>query len=104
MTGGLEFAIALVVFFLSHAIPTMRPVRAVLVGRLGERAYLALYGALSVVLLLWLVSAAGRAPYIALWTPARWHALVPIVVMPIAFALAGAGLAAPNPLSLNFRK
>ncbi|MFC7736335.1 NnrU family protein [Roseomonas sp. GCM10028921] len=37
-------------------------------GSGGERGYLALYSLVSLAILAWLVAAAGRAPYVGLWT------------------------------------
>ncbi|MBO9449352.1 NnrU family protein [Tropicibacter sp. R16_0] len=101
MIGWFEFSAALVVFFLSHAIPVRPPVRPWLVSRLGQRGYLLAYSALSIAILVWLFVAAARAPFVAV-IPAeavlRW---VPLVLMPLVSVLAVAGLRATNPLSFG---
>lgn len=98
-----EFLLALCAFLLAHAIPPAPPVKARLVGLLGRPAYLLLYSVLSLALIVWLVSAAMRAPYFPLWAPAQWQAVIPIVIMPIAVWLVIAGLAEGNPLSVSIR-
>lgn len=98
-----EMVLALGTFLLAHIVPPLPPVRARLVAALGRRGYLAGYGLLSTVLLLWLLVAAARAPYVALWTPGPASYLVPVLVMPVALFLATAGLLQRNPLSLSLR-
>ena len=97
-----EFAIALVLFLLAHAVPARPSVRRRLTGTLGERTYLALYSVVSIALLVWVIWAAVRAPYVALWSPAPWQYVVALAAMPLALVLLGAGLAQPNPLSISF--
>ncbi|MDF1586959.1 NnrU family protein [Marinimicrococcus flavescens] len=95
--------LALGSFMLAHVIPPLPPVRARLLAALGRRGYLLAYSLLSTALLVWVLVAAARAPHIALWTPRGWHYLVPVLVMPMAFWLAIAGLFQRNPLSLTLR-
>ena len=96
-----EFLIALAVFLGAHVVPTRPPVRRRLVAGVGERAYLAGYSLLSLALLAWVIDAAIRAPYVGLWTPQPWQHAVAVWAMPFALMLLGAGLAAPNPLSVS---
>jgi uncharacterized membrane protein len=98
-----EFLTAIAVFALAHAIPPAPLVRARLIAWLGRAVYLVLYSLISIALIVWVVAAARRAPYIPLWEPAPWQALVPLVVMPIATWLLFAGLAEPNPFSISLR-
>lgn len=98
----LEFSLALAAFLASHVLPAATGLRQTLVDRLGRRAYLVLYSALSLGLLAWLISAAIRAPYIELWPPSPVTALAPLVVMPAALFLLISGLGRPNPLSVSF--
>ena len=98
------FFAALLAFFLAHVVPTRPAVRQRLVAALGERAYLAAYSLLSLVLLAWVIWAAYRAPYIAVWTPQRWHYVIPIAVMPLAFVFLAAGFLQANPLSVALRR
>lgn len=99
-----ELAFTLAAFLAAHALPALPRVRQALIDRLGRRAYLSLYSLLSLALLGWLLSAAGRAPYVALWPPSPLLHAVPLVVMAPALALIGAGLAEPNALSVSLRR
>lgn len=98
-----EFLAAVAIFLAAHIVPPLPPVRARLVRLLGRSGYVGLYSALSVALLVWVIVAARRAPYLPLWSPAPWQALVPITAMPVASWLLVAGLSAPNPLSISLR-
>ena len=99
-----EFFAALALFLLSHAIPARPALRQRLAAMLGERAYQLLYSALSLVLLVWLISAAARASYVPLWDLTIGHYWVPIVAMLPAFILFVGGAIAPNPLSISFSR
>ena len=98
----LEFALALSVFIASHALPRTTGLRDRLIERFGRAAYLAGYSALSIALVAWLISAAWRAPYVALWQPSAVTAAIPLLAMvPACLLIAGAALR-PNPLSVAF--
>jgi uncharacterized membrane protein len=99
-----EFALSLAAFLLAHMVPTAPPVRARLTKALGRRGYLLLYSMISVGLLVWIIAAARRAPYVPLWDPAPWQWWSALLLMPIALFLLLAGLAAANPLSVSLRK
>lgn len=101
MTGWTEYGLAILVFVGAHAIPPRTGIRARLTGLLGERAYITIYSLISLLLLYWLLLAAGRAPYVPLWSPARWQLWVPNIVMPVAILLATCGTAVANPFSLG---
>jgi uncharacterized membrane protein len=91
---------ALGAFFASHIVPARPPVRRFFVERLGKRIYTALYSAVSLVLLFWLIVAAGRAPQVRLWDFELWQLWVPNIVMPLACLLIAFGVAAPSPFSI----
>jgi uncharacterized membrane protein len=97
----LEFFAALAVFVLAHAVPARPVLRGRLVDALGRRTYLALYSALSLALLAWLISAAIRAPEIVIWEQASWRATLALISVPLALVLIFAGLIKPNPLSVS---
>lgn len=101
MGGWGGFAGAFAVFLLSHALPTRPALRARLVAALGERLYLATYATVSVGVLVWLIVAAGRAPYVALWPYAGWRIWLVNLVMPLACLLVAFALGAANPLSFG---
>ena len=100
----LEFSLAFLVFLAAHVVPAVYGLRQRMIDLAGRRNYLVLYSALSAALLLWVIWAAQRAPYVELWPPAPWRHAVPLVIMPLALALFGAAIARPNPLSITFRR
>ena len=92
MTGWLEFIAALAVFMLSHMIPVRPPVRPWLIARLGVRGYFAAYSVLSIAVLVWLIVAAARAPFIPVIPYHPVLLWVPLLAMPLACWLGVAGL------------
>lgn len=101
MNGWGGYALAFALFLLAHALPARPAWRARLVAGMGERRYLALYTLVSLALLYWLITAAGRAPYMPLWPMAPWQVWVPNLVMPLVFLLVALGLGIANPFSFG---
>jgi len=101
MTGWTEFAAASTVFMLSHVVPSRSAIRARLVRGVGESGFLIGYGAVSLAALVWLIGAAGRAPYVGVWSFQPWQMWVPVLTMPFAAVLLSCSLGAPNPLSFG---
>lgn len=99
-----ELIAAVLVFLASHAVPAVKPVRRRLVAGLGERAYMALYSALSLAMIAWLGFAYAHAPYVEVWPFAPWTLWVPLLVMPFACLLLVGAVSAPNPLSIAPRR
>jgi len=99
-----EFVAALTVFLFTHALPAKPSRRRGIVGLLGDRGYLTLYSAISLIVLVWLFSATGRAPFVPLWGFAPWRLWVPNLAMPLVCLLVAFGLSTPNPLSLGIRR
>jgi len=99
-----SFAATFALFIAAHVVPARPPVRRRLVALLGERGYLALYVAVSVLLLAALIVAAGRAPYVPLWPFAPWQLWVPLAAMPASCLLAAYGAGAVNPFSFGGRR
>jgi len=95
-----ELAAALTLFLASHAIPARPPVRSALIGAVGRSAFFIGYSVVSLVILGWLIAAAGSAPYVELWPREDWQTLVPSAGMLGATILAVFALTTPNPLSL----
>lgn len=93
-----EFIVALAAFLASHALPMRPGLRDRLLDRLGRRTYFTAYSAASIVLLVWLFSAAARAPAVWLWPPLY---SAPFWGMPLVCWLLSEGLLHPNPLSLG---
>lgn len=102
MQGSLlEFSIALGLFLLTHLVPVRPVLRARLTGLFGERAYLIIYSLVSLLLLIWLIDAARRAPTVLLWVAPLWLYWLQLIIMPAACILLVAGLSTPNPFSLG---
>jgi uncharacterized membrane protein len=100
----LEFAAAFAAFVAAHVVPAATGLRERGIAAVGSPAYTAVYSALSVALLVWLIWSAQRAPYVELWPPSPWRHAVPLVAMPVALALLGGAAVRPNPLSVSFRR
>jgi uncharacterized membrane protein len=97
------FAAAFVAFGASHYLPAATGLREALVARVGRRAYFSAYGLVSLLLLGWLIAAAGAAPHVELWPAAAWQRWLPNLAMPVAFLLAACGLGMAQPFTLGGR-
>ena len=104
MGGWGEFAAESALFLISHAVPSWPGLKTGLIARIRRSGYLVLYNAVSVVLLAWLIVAAGRAPYLALWPQLPWHRWAINIVMPFAVLLGAFGIGTANPLSFGGRR
>ncbi|MBT3139474.1 NnrU family protein [Ruegeria litorea] len=101
MTGWIEFLFALLVFLLSHVIPVRPPVRPWLIVRLGRGGYFAAYSAVSTGILVWLIVAAARAPYVEVIPPLDVLRWIPLVMMPLVCVLIVGGMTVNNPFSFG---
>ena len=99
--GWLEFLLAFAACFASHAVPVRPPVRAVIERHIGARAFGPLNSGLSLVMLAWLIGAAGRAPYVGLWPAAVWQAHLALAVMAVVCAIVALSLGRANPFSFG---
>lgn len=103
MTGWAEFVVAMAVFLGAHAIPVRPRIKGALVALLGRAGFGSGYSLLSTGLLIWVIIAAGRAPFVPLWAPASWQALLASGMMLAACLLAAYAIAGVNPLSFGSR-
>ncbi|MBT6116782.1 MAG: NnrU family protein [Rhodospirillaceae bacterium] len=104
MTGTLtDLLVAALVFVTGHVL-TSTPARAAIVGWIGERAWALVFSLFSITVLVWMAMAYGAAPYEELWFLGGWARWVPILVMPVAFALVVAGATTPNPTAVMAAK
>lgn len=94
-----ELAVAAAVWFGIHPGISGSPLRAVLVKKLGEKAFSGLFALLSLGSLIWLCLAYSSAPCAPLWTSPRAAYFAPIAVMPPAFVLLAGAFSVPNPTS-----
>ena len=99
-----EFALVLVLFLGTHFLPSRRAFRDGLIARVGRRTYFAAYGTVSTVLLVWLVVAAARAPYVPILDPMGWQRWVPNLVMPLAVLFLSVGIGFGYPYTLGGRR
>lgn len=105
MTGTIAHLSAAGLFLLlTHFGISSTPLRAALVGRLGEKPYLGLYSLISALAFWWLAAAYNGAPYVPLWPPAGWLAWVPVLLVPVALFLLVCGFSTPNPTAVGQEK
>lgn len=98
-----EYAAAWAVFLLTHAVPIRPPVKPWLVALLGRAGFGMAYSALSVGALVWLITAAARAPYVELWPRAEWQNHITLAAMALACLVLALALGRPNPFSFGGR-
>jgi uncharacterized membrane protein len=98
MTGSLaDLALAVGLFVVSHLVLPITALRNGIIGIIGRSAYLLLYSAISIALLLWIVEAYGAAPIVDLFAPNTAMRHATLTLMLIAVFLAISGVATPNP-------
>jgi uncharacterized membrane protein len=99
--GWGEYTLAFAAFFATHSVPVRPPFRPWAVARLGPAGFALAYSALSLGVLVWLVGAAGRAPYLGLWDWAPWQNHVVLAVMLPVCLILSLALFRPNPFSFG---
>lgn len=99
--GWGEYILAYVMFFASHRLPLLSSLKPYFISVLGQTGFTLVYSVLSVAILYWLILAAGRAPYVALWDWEPWQNTVPLILMLPCFLLISISLARPNPFSFG---
>lgn len=92
--------VGLIVFLGIHLVPVVTPLRAGLVGALGENRYKGVFGLLSLVGLVLIVVGFARAPYVHVYAPMPGAKHLAMTVMPFVFFL----LAAANMPTLTRQK
>ncbi len=98
MVSALNSLIAATLIFVGgHFLLSSSLLRPVLVGRLGDKLFSALYALIMLGSLAWMISAYGAAEVVSLWVAPSALYWVPVVVMPLAAILIVAGLTTPNP-------
>lgn len=99
--GWIEFVVAFGAFFLSHSLPLRPPLKPWIQARLGSTVFTALYSALSLAVLAWLIGAAGRAPFVPLWPWAPWQNHLVLALMLLVCLILALSIARPNPFSFG---
>lgn len=102
--GWLEFSVAMIVFLASHRIPMMFGIKPRIIHLFGQRGYTILFSLFSTAVLLWVIWAAGRAPWVPLWDQTQASRWAVNIIMPLVIILASFGIAAPNPFAFEGRK
>lgn len=103
MAGWGEFVLAGMLFIASHLVPAHARLKAALIARLGRRGWVWAFSLISTALLVWLIAAAGRAPWVVLWMQQDWMRWLANLVMPVAIVLAAFGIGAANPFAFEGR-
>lgn len=101
MSGWGSFILAAAAFFLSHTIPVRSSVKPWIVARIGAKGFGLIYSILSLVIFVWLIVAANRAPYVPLWEKAAWMPYVTISIMFVVCLMLSFSIARPNPFSFG---
>lgn len=106
MTDSMSELFAAGLFLLaSHYGIASTGLRGVLVSRIGEGPYRALFSLIALFAIVWLVIAYNGAPFgPRLWDLGIVGAMAPLVLMPIALLLLVGGLTAPNPTNAGSEK
>lgn len=97
----LPFAAAFGIFFLTHSLPVRPKVKSRLLSMLGPRGFTFVYSVLSLGMIVWLVAAAGNAPFVLLWDQAPWQRYMIFVGMLLVCLLFALTIARPNPFSFG---
>ena len=97
----LGFAGVFAAFFATHSLPTRPRVRDRLMARLGPGGFTLAYSVLSLAMLLWLIRAAGAAPFVMLWPQAPWQIAVVHAGMLAVCLIVALSVARPNPFSFG---
>ena len=89
-------------FVLQHLGVTSSGLRAALVRRMGEKAYLGAYSLLALVILVLLVRAYNaNVPSMVFWPTFDWMRTLALILMPIALFLLLGGLVLKNPTTIG---
>lgn len=99
--GWTEFIAAFAVFLASHSLLLRPPVKGPLVALLGARGFTLAYSLLSILILAWLIRAAGNAPWIGIWDRAAWQTHATLTLMALVCLVLALGLGRPNPFSFG---
>lgn len=96
-----EFLAACAVFMVSHSVLLRPAIKQPLVRATGQRVFTLAYSALSLAILIWVIGASGRAPYVELWAWDPWQNLVPVLGMLVSIAIISLSIGRPNPFSFG---
>ncbi|MCK0143882.1 NnrU family protein [Aliiroseovarius sp. F20344] len=103
MLDWLIYAVAILLFFLTHSIPVRPAIKSRIVAHLGGPSFTLAYSALSIAALTMVIIAANRAPFVELWPWAPWQNHVTLIAMAAAVLIASLAIGRPNALSFGGR-
>ena len=85
--------IGMVIFIGIHLMPSVFPLRATMIAKLGEGPYKGIYSVVSLVGLVLIVYGKACAEFIPVWSPPSWSRFVPWVLMlPALILIVGANV------------
>lgn len=96
-----EFVIVFLVFFVSHSMPIRPPIRPFIEALFGPIGFTVAYSIFSAFVFGWLIVAAGRAPYVVLWSWSPWQSNMALILVLVACILVAFSIGRPNPFSFG---
>lgn len=100
----LSLILASLSFLAIHAVISGTAVRAMLIGKIGQGAYMGLFSTLSAGALFWVVLAYGAAPRVELWADVAGLKMLAVPLMAVAVVLAVLAFSTPNPTAAGGEK
>lgn len=97
----LPLVLAAIFFVGIHFVISGSRLRDTLVAKLGEQRFRAGFSLLSIIGLIWLVSAYRGAPYVETWGQLGWFKPIALLLMLPAFLLATLGMTLANPTAMG---
>jgi len=104
MTQSLiTLVIAMTFFVSSHFVMASLPVRAFVIGRIGETGHRALFSGVSIASLIWMLLSFGDARYdtIPLWDHSPALSMIPVLLLPITCILVVCSLTSRLPTAVG---
>ena len=95
---------ATLLFVGGHFLLSGEPLRARLLGILGDNLFRAFYSLVMLAAFIAMLAAYGAAPRTPVWSPPAAFDLVPFLVMPVAAVLLVAAVTTPNPTMVGGEK
>lgn len=95
-----ELVVAAAFFVGIHLLVAGTRLRDVIVGVIGEKAYMGLFSLVSLLGIFWLYWSFRGAPTVIVWVAPLWFIHLGGLLMLIAFLFAAIGLTTPNPTSV----
>ena len=97
MVGTSDHVLYAAIVFIGIHILSSTPLRAAIVGRLGEGPFQGIFSLLSLASFAWMLWAHHAAPYDPLWSPPLWARWIALVLMAPAIFFLVTALSGRNP-------